>query len=145
MIETKMFLIDTNILIYAYDKSDLKKHSIANAILEKCWKEQIKLVVSIQNLVEFFFNITEKIRNPIESDKAKQIILDIIDFPSWIIIRYNEETIKKAIDIKINDNTSFWDSLLIATMLENNIFNIYTENEKDFIKVKSINVINPFK
>ncbi len=37
---------------------------------------------------------------------------------------------------------SFWDSLLAATMKENNIFNIYTENIKDF-KVPWINAINP--
>ena len=38
---------------------------------------------------------------------------------------------------------SFWDSLIAATMIENNILSIYTEKEKDF-KVPSLNVINPF-
>jgi predicted nucleic acid-binding protein len=27
---------------------------------------------------------------------------------------------------------SFWDSLIAATMIENGILNIYTENSKDF-------------
>jgi predicted nucleic acid-binding protein len=30
-------------------------------------------------------------------------------------------------------------------MLENNITTIYSENEKDFKKIKELKVINPFK
>ena len=145
MIESSLFLIDTNILVYAYYKTDPKKHIIANRLLEKCWKKEIKYIVSIQNLVELFFVITEKVESPIEFDKAKQIIIDITKFPNWIVINYDKKTILNAVNIKIEGKTSFWDSLLIATMLENNIFNIYTENEKYFNKIKNINVINPFK
>jgi predicted nucleic acid-binding protein len=39
----------------------------------------------------------------------------------------------------------FWDALIVATMEENSIDTIITENEKDFKKVKWIKTINPFK
>lgn len=37
----------------------------------------------------------------------------------------------------------FWDALLAATMRRNGIFNIYTENAKDF-KASWISAVNPF-
>jgi predicted nucleic acid-binding protein len=40
---------------------------------------------------------------------------------------------------------NFWDALIVATMEENSIDTIITENEKDFKKVKWIKTINPFK
>ena len=140
----EFFLVDTNILVYAYDKSDIKKHLICSKIIEKCWNEDVKYTISIQNLVEFFSIVTSKIKKPLDEITAKGIVDDIINFPNWIILNYNKTTIIRAINIKINNKTSFWDSLLIARMLENNVFNIYTENEKDFNKVNNINVVNPF-
>ncbi len=41
--------------------------------------------------------------------------------------------------------TPFWDALIAETMLENGVSTIYTENEKDFKKMRGINAINPFK
>jgi len=31
-------LIDTNILVYAYDKSEGKKHEICERLIDECWK-----------------------------------------------------------------------------------------------------------
>ena len=37
-----------------------------------------------------------------------------------------------------------WDAFIAATMIENKIFNIYTENTKDFSKIDGIKARNPF-
>jgi len=39
----------------------------------------------------------------------------------------------------------FWDALIAATMIENNVFTIFTENTKDFKKIKGITAINPLE
>jgi len=140
-----LLLIDTNILVYAYDAEDVKKHFIASKLLEKCWKGQASYTLSIQNLAEFFFIIIEKVKNPLECDVAKQIVEDIIHSPHWNVIKYDAKTIVHASNIKLANKIHFWDALLIATMLENDVYTIYTENEKDFGKVKQISVVNPFK
>jgi len=140
-----LFFIDTNLLVYAYHKGEIKKHLVSNKLLEKCWKREVKYFTSSQNLAEFFYVVTEKIENPLKLEEVKKIINDIINFSNWEVLSYNKTTMLKAMDIKILNNMHFWDALLIATMLENNVLNIYTENEKDFIKVKNITVVNPFK
>ncbi len=45
--------IDTNILIYAYDKSEGKKHEICKHLMDVCWRLQEKYSISTQNLSEF--------------------------------------------------------------------------------------------
>src|SRR3989338_6463854 len=107
----KLFLIDTNLLIYAYDKSDEEKHLIANKILEKCWKGQANYVISNQNLAEFSSIITKKVKNPLNEDSTKKIVSDISNFRGFLIINYNQKTITKALEIKKETKTSFWDSL----------------------------------
>ena len=135
-------LIDTNILVYAYDKSYLKKHKIAKEAVEESWQTQSG-VLSIQNLAEFYSIITRKVEKPIAISKAKQIILDLIE--GFEILRYSEQTIISAIDNQLIYGIPFWDSLIIATMEENSIDTIITENEKDFKKVEWLKVVNPFK
>lgn len=39
----------------------------------------------------------------------------------------------------------FFDVLIVATMLDNDIDTIYTANEDDFSKYNEINVYNPFR
>ena len=140
-----LFFIDTNILVYAFDSLEKIKQKKAFDILDKCFKMETRYMLSSQNLAEFFSVVTKKIQNPISVEEAKNILIRIIELKGFIKLNYNQGTIIRAIKLLEKENLKFWDSLLIATMLENDVFNIYTENEKDFNKIKNINVINPFK
>lgn len=140
--KSELQLIDTNILVYAYDKSNQKKHKLAKEIVKTTWINQ-NGVLSIQNLAEFYSIITRKVQKPIPISKAKQIILDLIE--GFEILRYSEQTIISAIDNQLIYGFPFWDALIVATMEENGIDVIVTENEKDFKKVEWLKVINPFK
>ena len=71
------------------------------------------------------------------------IINDILNCPEFVKLIYNERTILKALSIKEEFKIPFWDSLIIATMKENGIYHIYTENIKDF-NIFGIKAINPF-
>ena len=55
-------LIDSNILVYAFDSSEKPKHKKAKELLKKCWNGERKFAVSTQNLSEFFVNATKKNR-----------------------------------------------------------------------------------
>ena len=140
-----LFLIDTNILVYAFDNTEKIKQRVALEILNECFDGEKIYALSSQNLAEFFVVITKKIGAPIPIENAKNIILKIIEFNGFKKLNYDQGTIIKSMSLLERLNLKFWDSLIIATMLENSVFNIYTENEKDFNKVKNINVINPFK
>ena len=141
MIGNKLFLIDTNILVYAIDKQEGSKNLKAKELINRCWQGKDNFVVSAQNLAEFVFVSTTKAK--LDFEQAKVMVGFIIEFVGFIKINYSAETVLSAIDIADEFKMSFWDSLLAATMRENGIFNIYTENAKDF-KMPWIKAVNPF-
>jgi len=138
----EIILMDTNLLVYAYDTFDRKKHDKCKTLVEDTFKGERRLAVSNQILSEMFYVLTQKLKNPLSLDDAYAIVFGIIDSANWIKINYSHETVKKALMIVKNQNASFWDSLIVATALENGITKIYTENTKDF-KMPDAQAINP--
>lgn len=141
MKKDEIFLVDTNIIVYAYEIENSARKKKALEILEKCWKNEITLALSNQNLAEFSVVSLKKLK--LDAKKVKEIVKDISNFAGFKKIYYKRKTILSAIDIFEKYKMSFWDSLIAATMIENGILNLYTENSKDF-KIPSLNVINPF-
>lgn len=139
-----MKLIDTCIIVYAYDLSDKEKRAKCKVLVESGFKGDAELAVSNQILAELFIVLTKKIEKPISIKNAKTIIEGIIESNNWIKIDYNSNTIKKAIlQLEKTKNAHFWDAVIAETMLENQIREIYTENIKDFKKFPGIKAINP--
>ena len=146
MIEnSQVSLIDSNILIYAYDKSESIKNAIAEKILEDVFINKKNVAVSTQNLSEFFVNITSKIEKPIRPIEAYNAIHEISSISNVKTFTIGKQTIINAIGFSIEFNIPYWDAQIAAVMHENNINTIVTENEKDFKKIPWLRVINPFK
>ena len=96
MIDGDFILIDSNILIYAYDKDNLDKNTKAKEIMNLAWEKKKTFFISTQNLSEFFSIVTTKIKNPIEINIASRIIKDISNFPNFVIINISVKDILKA-------------------------------------------------
>ena len=137
-------LIDSNVLIYAFDKDENEKNPIAKAILERIFNGEMNAFLSTQNLSEFYYNVTKKIKKPLEVTEAKEIISDLVSLSNIKIVKIDENTIINAIEISMKCNIHYWDALIASVMKENNIYNIITENDKDFKKISWLKVINPF-
>ncbi len=142
MKDEKIFLLDSNVLIYAYDKNEDKKRKIASNLLSSCFKKEKRLVLTNQILAEFSSIFLQKGKGDI--NLLKLIINDILNCVEFIKLTYNERTILRALAIKEEFKIPFWDSLIIATMKENGIYNVYTENIKDF-NIAGIKAVNPFE
>jgi predicted nucleic acid-binding protein len=136
--------IDSNIIVYAYNKADHRKHAISVSLLRPIWKEQKTFATSLQTLGEFFSVITKKVEKPLDSKIAQIIVMDMMILSTWKIVSYNKKIVMMALNISSKFKMPYWDSLITATMTENHISTIYTENVKDF-KVPWIKAINPFK
>lgn len=142
MTEGDLFLTDTNILVYYFDKSDDKKHLIAKDLIGRCLKKETNLALSSQNLSEFFSVVVRKKYLP--RNEALKFLSYLIKFSGLKKINFNHKTVLEAARISDGHDMSYWDSLLAATMKQNGILNLYTENVKDF-KVPWINAVNPFE
>jgi predicted nucleic acid-binding protein len=137
-------LIDTNILGYVFDSREPEKRQISRDLLTKCWKGEIQYAVSVQNLAEFAVIVTEKVTNPVPPDTVQTFIHTITAYDGWIKIGYSGKTIEEAIKIQSIHKIHFWDALIIATMKEHGLSQLYSE-DRHFARVPSITVINPFR
>ena len=134
-------LVDSNILIYAHDLKDTRRDA-AISFLSAGLKTR-NLALSVQNLAELCRVATEKMRPSTPAEDIRAAILDYL--PNVRLLRYGPETVLEALRIKEKSGTHFYDALLAATMLENGINTIYTENTHDFEKIPGIKAENPFK
>ena len=136
-------LIDTDVLCYALDTGEPEKRAVAAELLSQCWRSEITLVVSVQNLAEFSIVMTEKVKHPVPDAIVTRFIRDIVSFGGWRVIGYDQETIMDAVSTRSKYSLHFWDALLAATMKQHNIVTIYTE-DSHFKKIPWITVIDPF-
>lgn len=139
----ELFLIDTNILVYSFDASEPQKQKICSSLIKKVWMQEASYAIALQNLSEFYVIVTQKIEYPLSGETAKKIVKDIIDFNNWQVIGFNDASVIAAIDLSIKYDIHYWDALLCATMKQNKITSIFTENLKDFEKVPWIIAVNP--
>ncbi len=135
-------LIDSNILVYASINDDSQKHYLATEYLKKILDSDSG-VISLQNITEFSRVLLEKANPKIDFATVNSFIFDFTKFFS--IVNYSYETIIRANALTGFKQTHFFDALLVATMQENNISTIVTENVKDFQKILGLTVINPFE
>lgn len=136
-------LVDTNILCYALDAGEPEKREVAADLLSRCWRSEISLAVSVQNLAEFSVVMSEKVQHPVPDDVVSRFVRDIVSFDGWIVIGYDAGTIMDAVGIRSLYSLHFWDALLAATMKQHNIGTIYTE-DSHFKKIPWITVVDPF-
>lgn len=127
----KSFLIDSNIIVYSIDNT-CSFYYLANLIIKQCIAE---LYVSIQNIVETYRVITDsrKVTNPLQPMEAWKIILQKTELLK--IIYPNDKTIKIALDLSVSKRIiglDFYDCMLAAMIIENNIDGIITQNIDDF-------------
>jgi predicted nucleic acid-binding protein len=140
--KTAPALVDTNILCYAFDTREEEKRERAKDLLGRCWRSEERLSVSVQNLAEFSVVVTEKIEHPMPLPVVRKFIASISAFDGWNVVGYTADTILSAHEIKKRWSLHFWDALLVATMEENRIRTIYTE-DRHFDRVAGLTVINP--
>ncbi|MBF0607094.1 MAG: PIN domain-containing protein [Magnetococcales bacterium] len=132
--------IDTNILVYAYDKTSGAKYTKALEIIEGLWMSG-NGVISTQVLQEFYVTITRKIATPVGVLHAKEIIMDYLE---WKTIIVDGEIILNAIDIQGKYKYSFWDSVIISSALKAEASLLLTEDLSNGQNIKNTGIRNPF-
>jgi predicted nucleic acid-binding protein len=139
MKEGRVFL-DTNILVFEYDKSAAGKHDISRKKITALW-ESGQGVLSTQVLQEFYVVVTSKLPKSMPSDIAKNIVADLL---KWDVVVNDGDTILKAIDIARRYGYSFWDSMIIGAALEGQADVLLSEDMKHGQTLSGLKIVNPF-
>jgi predicted nucleic acid-binding protein len=131
--------IDTNVLVYSEDESNVAKRYIAKELIEQIVENQIP-VISTQVLQEFYNASIKKLH--IEETIAKDIV---IDFFNMEVVQITTGLIKQGIDISILFQISFWDGLIIAAAENAECSTVYSEDLNDGQIIRGVEIKNPFK
>ena len=136
-----MVLVDTNILVYAYDPEDEQKSRRAIEVLT-----QLELgkrgVLSTQILNEFFNTVTRNIPNPLELSSARVTVQRFIEH--WRIVPVTTDVVQEGMRGTIEYQLAFWDSLIWAAAKLNDVDTILSEDFSHGQIIEGVQVINPF-
>ena len=126
----KLYLIDTNILIYFFDGqlSENQKNQVIQILQES-------FNISVISKIEFlgFKGYFDKKKYK----KAKEFLNNAT------VIPLANELIDMIIDIKQRWNLKLGDAIISSTALKNNL-TVVTRNDKDFAKIANLKIVNPF-
>ena len=132
--------IDSNIFIYTLlegTKNNEKRIKAINFI-EKISEKSI--IISTQVLGEIF-NVLSRRYN----FEKKEIILKLEILSDTVNVKpLTIETVKKCWNIFQNGNYSYYDSLIIASAIENKCSILYTEDMNNGHIIENLKIINPF-
>ncbi|GIW52386.1 MAG: twitching motility protein PilT [Gemmatimonadales bacterium] len=138
---SRAFLIDTNVLVYAYDPSNPLKQERAIAVLKQV-ADQMLGAVSAQILGEFFVAVTQKIRNPLTRLQAERSLTNYVR--SWVVYDLTELVVLEAVRGVRRHQLSYWDSLIWATATMNGVPNVLSQDFRHGALIEGVRSLNPF-
>ena len=135
------YFLDTNILVYAYDRSAGHKHSLAVQLVEECWKNE-NGCLSIQVLQEFFVTVARKISTPLDDQTARNIVADLTH---WRVQAPEASDLLQAIDLQQSYHLSFWDAMIVQSAARLGCKQLISEDLNHGQLYGDVQVINPFR
>jgi predicted nucleic acid-binding protein len=133
------YFVDTNILIYAHDRSGGFKYERARDLVERLWISG-QGVLSTQVLQELCINLGRKIARPLPVEEVRRIIQDYL---TWEIVVNTPGSVLQALEIEVRYKTSFWDALVLQAAESSGAAVLYSEDLAAGQKYGPIHVINP--
>lgn len=135
---TAHIFVDTNVLIYALDPVDPKKHAAARAWRTNLWNSQ-KGRVSFQVLQEFYAKVSQKWPSLREEARA-----EVRELLAWRPVPVNAGLLETAWKTQDRFQLSFWDSLIVAAARSASCDYLLTEDLQSGQDLDGILVVNPF-
>lgn len=132
--------IDTNLFIYAIDRSDRYKHEVSKNVIAEALRTN-DYHISYQIVQEFINVSLKKLKNFSSADCTE--FVELVMFP-LVSIYPSKELYTSAIRIHDRWNLSFYDSLVIAAASSKGAKKIYTEDLQHNMEIDGLKVVNPF-
>jgi predicted nucleic acid-binding protein len=135
---SKVFL-DTNILIYSLDQSDIDKKKNSRELIKALTSENLG-VISTQVLQEFYIAATTKLgADPL---LIKEIVRSLEKIET---VTVTTTLIKEAIDCSVLNRISFWDALIVVSAESAKCKLLCTEDLDHGQIIRGVRIENPFK
>ncbi len=138
--ERALGFVDTNVLVYAFDKSGSPKKRVAERLMSELMEED-RLRVSTQVLQELFVTLTRKVRQPCSIEEALAVLEDLTAWPLMVI---DYAAIRAAVGLADQAKLSFWDALVVVAAARSGAAVLYTEDLNHGQEILGVRIRNPF-
>jgi len=135
------YFVDSNIVVYAYDKTESGRHEQAKALLIRLWEKQLG-VLSTQVLQEYYAVSLRKSRGP---ETVRQIQATLQVLAKWPVVTVTPGLILMAAELSGRYQISFWDGLIIAAASAAQVDAIFSEDLSHRQLYSGIPIINPLR
>jgi predicted nucleic acid-binding protein len=133
------YFVDTNLLLYRYDKGNLAKREQAKYWLAWLWENTCG-VVSWQVLQEFYWNANRKFQVPPELARHRVKLMAEWNPPDVTIT-----LIERAWHWSDQAQLTFWDALILAAAERMRCRYLLSEDFQAGRTFESVTVLNPFE
>ena len=136
------FFVDTNLLVYAYDRAAGSKHNLAVQLFQDIFSTGTG-VISTQVLQELAVCLRRKVTRRLSSPEIQRVISELQR--EWEIVVNVPESILGALRLEDHLQISFWDALIVQAALTSSSTILYSEDLNHGQTYGAVQVINPFK
>ncbi len=134
-------LVDTNVLVYAYDRSEPEKQVRTLDVLDQLEARRAG-VISSQMLGEFFVAVTRRIAAPLTVAEAYERMLAYVS--SWPTLSVTPATALEAARGVRDHRLSYWDAQVWAAAKLNQVAVILSEDCNPGASIEGVRYVNPF-
>ena len=132
--------LDTNVLVYAYDRHEPAKQRIAQDLLTAAFRNE-NVALSTQVLGELFTVVTRRIPEPLTVDEGMELVELFGTLP---VVEVDLALVRRATETVRLCQVSYWDALIIAAAERSGCETILSEDLGDGRWYLDVKVVNPF-
>lgn len=133
--------VDTNVLAYAHDLSEVTRRPVAQRLLDELWESRSG-VVSTQVLSEFYVVATRKFDPPLPRRQARQVV---DAYGAWPVVEVDVALILAASTLEERHTLSFWDALIVEAAARAGATRLVSEDLQTGRRIRGVLVENPFR
>lgn len=134
-----MNFIDTNLIVYANDKRDVKKQEQALELIRREMREGTG-VVSIQVIQEYANTALNKL-----GQEVGVVLRQLMLLENLTVVRPDPSMVRRAVELKLLFQLSFWDASIVAAAENAGCRHLFSEDLNAGQAFGVIRVINPFQ
>ncbi len=139
-VQDQVSFVDTNVLVYAHDRTAAHKQPVAQALLDGLWRQRTG-ALSTQVLQEFYVVATRKFDPPLQRAAAREIVAL---YSTWPTVQVDVALIMAASKLEERHSVSFWDALIVEAARRAGATRLLTEDLQAGHQLGGIRIDNPF-
>lgn len=134
----RSLFLDTNVVVYAFDRADPTKQRLALQVLEA----SDRLVVSTQVLLETWWVLTRRLAEPLDESQAREVIDQLCTLP---VVSTDPQLVLQAIETGRHSGIAIRDALIIEAARVAGCHRVLSEDLHSGQDFDGVVIENPFE